>query len=83
MIMTTAMLRSRVGNRWNTLKYLDNQSKINLINLLAQSLGETAEPEKLSANKYYGIWGDDGMTSEEFVCELKAERKFNQDIIEL
>ena len=81
--MTTATLRARVGNRWNTLKYLDNKSKLDLITLLAQSLNTTPRKESLSASKYYGIWGDDGMSAEEFVDALKAERAFKQDIVEL
>ena len=34
------------------------------------------------AREYYGIWGDDGMTDDEFVDELKSLRSFNRDIIE-
>ena len=36
--MTSTMLRSRLKNRWNSLKYLDNNSKIDLITMLTQSL---------------------------------------------
>ena len=81
--MATVTLRSRVGNRWNTLKYLDNDAKIDLITLLTQSLKTVSEPPKVSASKYYGIWGDDGMTADEFVNALKADRSFNQHIVEL
>jgi hypothetical protein len=38
--------------------------------------------KRVSAKKYYGIWGDDGMTDDEFVDELKSLRSFNRDIIE-
>jgi hypothetical protein len=34
----------------------------------------------MKAKKYYGIWGDDGMTDEEFVEELKLLRNFNRDM---
>lgn len=78
--MTASILRTRVGNRWNTLKYLDNDSKIDLITLLTQSLRVSSERKSISASKYYGVWGDDGMTAEEFVDALQAERKFKQDI---
>lgn len=81
--MTTAALQARVGNRWNTLKYLDNDSKIDLITLLTQSLRATSEPVPVSASKHYGVWGDDGMTTDEFIDALKSERKFNQEIVEL
>ena len=80
--MTTATLHAKVGNRWNTLKYLDNESKIDLITMLTQSLRTTTR-KSVSASKYYGIWGDDGMTADEFVEALKAERKFSQEIVEL
>ena len=33
------------------------------------------------AKEYYGIWGDDGMSDDEFVDELKSLRDFNPDII--
>ena len=39
-------------------------------------------PKRVSAKKYYGIWGDDGMTDDEFVDELKSLRSFNRDFIE-
>ena len=81
--METAILRSRLENRWNSLKYLDNNSKIDLITMLTQSLKSTVKRKKISASEFYGIWGDDGMTDEEFIEALKAERTFNQDIVEL
>ena len=56
------MLRSRLKNRWNSLKYLDNNSKIDLITMLTQSLRSTGKHKKISASEFYGIWGDDGMT---------------------
>ena len=39
-------------------------------------------PKRVSAKKYYGIWGDDSMTDDEFVDELKSLRSFKRDIIE-
>ena len=39
-------------------------------------------PKRVSAKKHYGTWGDDGMTDDEFVDELKSLRSFNRDIIE-
>jgi hypothetical protein len=44
---------------------------------------KTAKDKPIAASKYYGIWGDDGMTTEEFVEALQAEREFKQDIVEL
>ena len=81
--MTTTMLRHRMENRWNSLKYLDDDSKIELIMMLSQSLKSPHKEEVISASRFYGIWGDDGMSAEDFVDMLKAERSFNQGIVEL
>ena len=81
--MTATMLRSRLANRWNSLKYLDEESKINLITMLTQSLKSSRKRKTVSASQFYGIWGDDGMSDSEFIDLLKEERKFNQDIVEL
>ena len=34
-------------------------------------------PKRVLAKKYYGIWGDDGMSDDEFVKELKSLRSFS------
>ena len=57
-------------------------STLSLLPLLSQSLKAVAHP-RISAKKYYGVWGNDGMTDEEFVDELKSMRNFNRDIVEL
>lgn len=80
--MTTTALRAWVGNRWNTLKFLDRDSKLDLITMLTQSLKAMPVQEVVSASRYYGIWGDDGMSAEEFVDALQSERKFKQGILE-
>ena len=41
------------------------------------------KPKVKIAKKHYGVWGDEGMTDEDFVDELKSFRCFNRDIIEL
>ena len=81
--MTATMLRSRLENRWNSLKYLDNNTKIELITMLTQSLKESHSQKDVSAREFYGIWGSDGMSDEEFINEIRAERSFNQDIVDL
>lgn len=68
--MTSTMLRTRLENRWNSLKYLDNNSKIDLITMLTQSLRSTGKRKKISASEFYGIWGDDGMSDDEFIEAL-------------
>ena len=51
------------------------------INFLIGKIKHTVK--RVSAKKYYGIWGDDGMSDKEFVDDLKSLRSFNRDIIEL
>ncbi|MBO4314870.1 MAG: hypothetical protein J5867_02745 [Prevotella sp.] len=79
---TTTQPDNSIMGYWNMLKHLSMEAKIDLITLLTQSL-KTTTPSKVSAKKYYGIWGDDGMTDEEFVDEIKSLRTFNRDIVGL
>lgn len=81
--MTATMLRSRLESRWSSLKYLDDDSKLDLITMLTQSLKDSGNRKKISSSEFYGIWGDDGMSDDEFVEALRAERKFNQEIVEI
>jgi hypothetical protein len=64
------------------LKHLSDDVKIDLITLLSSSLKEKTK-KSIPASRFYGIWGDDGMTDEEFVNELKSLRNFKKDIIDL
>jgi hypothetical protein len=82
MITPTARHKNSAMGYWNMVKHLSANEKIDLITLLTQSLKAEDSP-KVSAKKHYGVWGDDGMTDEEFISELKSMRSFNQDIIEL
>jgi hypothetical protein len=50
--------------------------------MLTQSLKKTS-PNHVSAKKYYGIWGDDGMSDNEFIDELKSLRGISREIVEL
>ncbi len=68
---------------WDVLKNLNDNEKMDLIIYLTQSLKQSNQERKISAKEFYGIWGDDGMSDEEFIKELKAERAFRQDIIEV
>lgn len=81
--MATIALSPKINGRWNSLKYLDNESKIDLITMLTQSLRTPKRRKKISASKHYGVWGEDGMTTQEFVDGLRNERKFSQEIVEL
>jgi antirestriction protein len=80
--MATTVLRHTVDNYWKIVKHLSPDAKIDLITMLSQSLKEK-EPARVSASKYYGVWGDDSMTDDEFVSELKSLRSFNKEIVEL
>lgn len=68
---------------WSLLKHLDDNAKMDLIILLTNSLKHSEKENEVSAKDFYGVWGDDGLTAEEFVNELKAERKFHREIIDL
>ena len=81
--MTTTAFNIKVRNRWNALKYLDYDTKLDIITLLTQSLKLSKKRKQISAKKFYGIWKDDMMSAEELVEILKSERQFNQDIVEL
>ena len=80
--MTAATPHNTVNSYWKIVKHLSPDAKIDLITMLSQSL-KAAKPLHISAKKYYGVWGDDGMTDDEFVGELKSLRNFNRDVIEL
>ena len=81
-MITTVSSRRTADSYWNIIKHLSPDAKLDLIALLTKSLKKTTH-KRVSAKKYYGIWGDDGMSDEEFVDELKSLRSFNRDIIEL
>ena len=81
MITTVKDTRNSVIRYWNMVKHLSADEKIDLIVLLSQSLKENTKP-KVSAKKYYGIWGEDGMTDQEFVDEIKSLRGLHRDILE-
>ena len=55
--MTTTMLRSRLENRWNSLKYLDEKSKIDLITMLSMSLAKSVKRNRslLANSMEYGV----------------------------
>lgn len=80
--MITNSTKPNVNNYWNMVKHLSPEAKIDLITMLSQSL-KTTKSKTVPASKYYGVWGDDGMTVEEFVGDLKSLRTFKKDIIEL
>jgi hypothetical protein len=83
MKMTTATFpKNSATGYWNMVKHLSTNEKIDLITLLSQSL-KNVTPTNISAKKYYGIWGDDGMSDEEFIDEIRSMRNFNRNIVEL
>ena len=80
--MVTTAIPHTANSYWSVVKHLSADAKRDLITLLSKSLNSTTA-NKVSAKKYYGIWGDDGMTDDEFVNELHPMRSFKSDIIEL
>lgn len=77
-MITTTPHNPAIGY-WNIVKHLTPDAKIELITLLTQSLKDTA-PRRVSAKKYYGIWGEDGMTDEEFIEEVKSLLTVQSDL---
>jgi len=81
-MMATTPPYNTVNGYWNIVKHLSPDAKRDLITLLSQSL-KSSTVQTISAKKYYGMWGDDGMTDEDFINELKSMRNFRHDIVEL
>lgn len=81
-MMTAATPHNTVNSYWKIVKHLSPDAKIELITLLSQSL-KSSMAQTVSAKKYYGMWGNDGMTDEDFINELKSMRSFRHDIVEL
>ena len=77
-----AIAINTTNNYWNILKFLSNDIKLQLIAKLSNSLVASAKSEKISASRFYGMWRDEefSMSSDEFVKEIKASRKFKNDI---
>jgi len=74
----TVRPRRTADNYWNIIRHLSPDAKLDLITMLTKSLKKTTS-KRVSAKKYYGIWGDDGMSDDEFVKELKSLRSFNRE----
>ena len=74
----TVSSRRTADNYWNIIRYLSPDTKLDLIAMLTKSLKKTTT-KRVLAKKYYGIWGDDGMSDDEFVKELKSLRSFNRE----
>ena len=73
----------KTSNYWNMFMHMDDSEKIDLIFFLLKSLKHEKAVPKVSPSDLYGIWGDDGMSDEQFLKELKSLRNFNQEIVEI
>ena len=73
----------KASNYWNVFMHMDDSEKIDLIFLLLKSLKHEKAIPTTSPSDFYGIWGDDGMSDEQFLKELKSLRNFNQEIVEI
>ena len=74
---------STTNNYWNILKHLSDDTKIELIALLSDSLRKKPTDVSVSATDFYGILGNDGIDDDEFVKELREARRFNHEIVEI
>ena len=81
-MVTNTVSRDSANSYWNIVKHLSPDVKKDLITLLSQSL-KPSTAQTISAKKYYGIWGDDGVSDEDFIKELESMRSFNHGIVEL
>lgn len=68
---------------WNMLLHMDDDEKIELILFLIKSLKHEKNGSKVLPSDLYGSWGDDGMTDDQFLNELKSLRNFNQEVVEV
>ena len=77
-----AIALNTTDNYWNILKFLSKDIKLQLIAKLSNSLVSDTEPEKVTASRFYGIWRDNDfpMSSDELIKEVKASRKFRNDV---
>ena len=81
-MITPANSNHSVNFYWNIVKHLSPDAKIDLITMLSQSL-KTEGHHPISAKKHYGVWGNDGMTDEEFINDLRSLRTLKRDIVDL
>ena len=61
---------------------MNDNVKLDFIMMLTQSLKQKQE-QPVTANDFYGIWTDDGISAEKAVDELKSMRSFQRPIVEL
>lgn len=69
-------------NYWSLLKYLSRETKLELIAKLSNSLVRKTQERPLSASRFYGVWTDYDFkrSSDELAAEIKASRKFKDDM---
>lgn len=77
-----AIALNTTNNYWNILKFLSNDIKLQLIAKLSNSLVADTKSEKISASRFYGTWRDEDfpLSSDDMIKEIKASRKFNNDV---
>ena len=73
---------SSTSQYWNLFKHMSDGAKLDLIVMLTQSLRHKDKPI-VSANDYYGIWTEDGISADEAVSELKSLRSFKRQPLQL
>lgn len=71
-----------INGYWNLLKFLSDDIKLELIAKLSNSIVSKTKTPKISASRFYGVWGDADfdMSADELVREIKESRSFKDDI---
>ena len=86
-MLNTYTNTSRPIPYWDNVKTLGREDRIILINLLSASLindDDTAnKDDNVSAKRFYGTWNDAGYDCDEWLNDIRNERSFSKDIIEI
>lgn len=67
---------------FDLIKHMSDDAKLDLILVLTQSLRHE-NLSTASANDFYGIWADDGVSADEATHELKSMRSFKNRVLPL
>lgn len=73
-------IASRTIPYWTAIKRLDNETKIQLIHMLSESMMESVQRHRTSVSEFYGAFNNDGIDCEDWIADIRSERRFNKEI---
>ena len=76
-------IRPSFPNEEAVVVWLQEQMNGLIVDFVEKQERKVAKGNVVSANDLYGIWDDDGLTSDEAVDEIKDLRSFNRTQIQL